>query len=883
MGKWQFFFIAILLLFEGSSSIHAQTKASVFDAPSDSLFSNVFWYHCQILESTDIGMLEEACEQEASKRCELNLAIARELKAIFDSQPYVNGLDPTMYAPHIEQLLILGKEAHEEGLYSIQMSVFQCIQFVYQYGLGEDGEKVIEIGDAGIEYYNNLTSKQQETIKTAIWMLSEFYYNNLLVRSYQEKYDLAKTYYEGALYWGEQAYRKSRNPKLNVIRYARPLLEIGENYAQLGKLDSAILYINKGIVEAKKQQHTQMLLALYSGKATTYLYKENYQKGLEAYLEMKDIAKEMDWHQGMLGALCGIVNVTEILRQYEKARAYKTEILELYRENSEIPLESRMDVLRKIRELLEYQEQWDSVIFYTKEHLEIAKSYEIPSEIFDAHIALHQSYVQTGDSINADLHYVESSKWINLINSNIIVGTGAFLDMADYALSRADYPTAIKYMKKALPLAQKVNNAVGVHNIFVGLCESYIKLNEMDSVAKYFDFAETTKSAFIAMHQDSLVFSLQEEYETKEKEQEIGRLNEKNKFTEQLNQLYIGSTLLVLIILLLVVYLYRKQKQTSKELQELQYTKDQLFSIIAHDLRTPFSVLIGVSENLSKHLEEQNLQELESSLLSIRDSSSNAYFLFEDLLGWTKTQTGQLLFAPKTISLQSSIKESLGLLRSMIEFKNIRIETKLAYNWVQADAYMLNTIFRNLITNAIKFLKINGTLEISSKQQGGFILIEIRDNGVGMDKKTLQNLLEKKGEKQGLGMLLCKEFVLKNGGEIGIESTLGQGTVAWFTLPIAYPKQENEPSSAIKNNVGIINIQHELPSFSLEEKQILQAALLELENLKIFYASEIYQVLETIEVKNNSNIKDWMIMIDKSVKTIDENLYLELLEQAKIK
>lgn len=882
MRTWKIFFIIIVLIFFGRFSINAQTKSSVFDAPSDSLFSNVFWYNCQTMQSTDLGMLEEACEKEASKRCLFNLAMARELKAIFDSQPFVNGLDPTMYAPYIEKLLILGKEAHEEGLYDIQMSVFQCIQFVYQYGLGEDGENVIKIGDAGIEYYNNLTKEQQETIKTAIWMLSEFYYNNLLIRSYQEEYDLAKTYYEGALYWGEQAYRKSKTPQLNVIRYARPLLEIGDNYAQLGQLDSAILYIDKGIVEAKKQQHAQMLLALYSSKATTYLYKENYQEGLEAYLEMKNIAKEMDWHQGMLGALCGIVNVTEMLRQHEKARAYKAEILELYRKNSEIPLESRMDVLRKITELLEYKGQWDSVIVYAQEHLEIAKSYEIPSEIFDAHIILHKSYAQIGDSTNADLHYAEASKWINLINPNIIVGTGTFLYMAKYALDKEDYPTAIKYMKKALPLAQKINNTVGVHNIFVGLCDSYIKLNEMDSVAKYFDLAETTKSAFIAVHQDSIVFSLQEKYETKEKEQEIVRLNEKNKFTEQLNLLYIGSTVLVLIILLLVIYLYRKQKQTSKELQELQYTKDQLFSIIAHDLRTPFSALIGVSENLSKHLEEQNLQELESSLLSIRDSSSNAYFLFEDLLGWTKAQTGQLLFAPKTISLESSIKESLGVLRSMIEFKNIRVETKLAYNWVRADAYMLNTIFRNLITNAIKFLNVNGMLEISSKQQGNFILIEIRDNGIGMDKKTLQNLLEKKGERQGLGMLLYKDFVLKNGGEIGIESTLGQGTVAWFTLPIAYPEQENKSSVAVEYNAGSIT-QYDLPSLSLEEKQTLQTVLSELVDLKIFYASEIYRVLEKIEVQNNKNIKDWMIMIDKSIKTIDENLYLQLLEQIKIK
>lgn len=314
-------------------------------------------------------------------------------------------------------------------------------------------------------------------------------------------------------------------------------------------------------------------------------------------------------------------------------------------------------------------------------------------------------------------------------------------------------------------------------------------------------------------------------------------------------------------------------------MQDLQQTKDQLFSIIAHDLRTPFNALVGFSKQLKTDVSNKKLSSINTSLTSIEQSSNNAYFLFEDLLGWTKSQTGQLNFNPQNLALDQNIQESLGILEGMIQFKNINVQIDLEENWVTADKYMLNTIFRNLLTNGLKFLKQDGKLKVISKNQGEFIRIEIQDNGVGMDKETLETILEyKEDRRKGLGMVLCKQFVAKIGGDIGIESTLGQGTMAWFTIPKAETPADYTQMASTKN--------HSNKSFDLtldqKTKEALIPILTELKKLEVFQLSEIYQLLDGIDTSNNSNLEKWSTALRQSATNVDEAAYQKILEIAQL-
>ena len=235
-------------------------------------------------------------------------------------------------------------------------------------------------------------------------------------------------------------------------------------------------------------------------------------------------------------------------------------------------------------------------------------------------------------------------------------------------------------------------------------------------------------------------------------------------------------------------------KVSEQKLKELNATKDKLFSIIAHDLRSPFNTILGYSEELIETSKENNSSDSEKFSSIINVSAKNTLTLLDNLLNWTNSQIGQSIFNPQRINLTSEIKEILEIIKPTAKIKNISINCVQSYDIeVFADANMLKTILRNLVCNAIKFTNINGEINLSAKQNQGEIEITVSDNGVGINKDVIDNLFkidsnftskgtqEEKGS--GLGLILCKEFVEKHGGKIWVESEKGKGSDFKFTLP----------------------------------------------------------------------------------------------------
>jgi ligand-binding sensor domain-containing protein/signal transduction histidine kinase len=236
-------------------------------------------------------------------------------------------------------------------------------------------------------------------------------------------------------------------------------------------------------------------------------------------------------------------------------------------------------------------------------------------------------------------------------------------------------------------------------------------------------------------------------------------------------------------------------KQQTDQLQELNSTKDKFFSIIAHDLRSPFQSLLGFSELLLEEMKETDKTEQKSYIRTIYDSTNHIYSLVENLLTWSLTQTNKITFVPEEIDVLSLMESVVALLQPNILQKNIIVEKvfksdKKGY----ADKNMVDMVIRNLIANAIKFTSESGKIHISLTDNKNELLIEIRDNGVGIsieDQKKLfridSNYTKKgtKGEKgTGLGLIICKEFIEKNNGKIWVESIRGEGSSFFFTIPV---------------------------------------------------------------------------------------------------
>ncbi len=240
-------------------------------------------------------------------------------------------------------------------------------------------------------------------------------------------------------------------------------------------------------------------------------------------------------------------------------------------------------------------------------------------------------------------------------------------------------------------------------------------------------------------------------------------------------------------------------QQDKLKLEELNVTKDKLFSIIAHDLRSPFNSILGLSELLIENQRDFKIAESEKYLGLINSSAQNTLVLLDNLLNWAKSQTGQINFNPQKIILSSIISEIIELSNSAAIAKEISlIQNKPDEIEVYADEDMLKTVLRNLISNAIKFTKPGGNIQVLAKREQSRVEITISDNGVGMNKKMIDKLFRIESNEStigtanekgsGLGLLLCKEFVEKLGGKIWVESEEGKGSDFKFTLPLVKQK-----------------------------------------------------------------------------------------------
>jgi len=237
-----------------------------------------------------------------------------------------------------------------------------------------------------------------------------------------------------------------------------------------------------------------------------------------------------------------------------------------------------------------------------------------------------------------------------------------------------------------------------------------------------------------------------------------------------------------------------KEKQDLK-IQKLLDDKNQFFSIISHDLRGPLGSSASLSELLVEDLEQYNLEEIREISEMLHQSNKNIYKLLENLLEWSKIQTGMITFNPKKIVLNTLIKENVELSENAALHKNITIlfESEDIVE-VNGDKNMLDTILRNLLSNAIKFTDKNGEIKVKVLKTNENTEISITDNGIGIPDDIKEKLFKitgkviQKGTENetgsGLGLLLCSEFVNMHQGEIWVESKQGKGSIFKFTLPL---------------------------------------------------------------------------------------------------
>ena len=378
-------------------------------------------------------------------------------------------------------------------------------------------------------------------------------------------------------------------------------------------------------------------------------------------------------------------------------------------------------------------------------------------------------------------------------------------------LRQKQYEKAIANLLPALEAAREVEALRELSRSYESLRDCYTELGDHQQALQYSNLL----LALSDMMQPERTDRRPSETDTKLRKEQIKNLKQESLLRAQQiqqqeeRQLYLYAFIaLAGIIILLVLYQYLMKRRTNRmleqtnatiqqqnlALQDLNATKDKFFSIISHDLKGPLNSLTSFSGLLINHTDSLSKDEIRMLAQDLDKSVKNLFALLENLLEWSRSQTGNIEFKPEVFDIATVMEDNKALLAAQAQTKKIEVAYKSeGTRIVNAHKNSVTTVVRNLLSNAIKFTPEGGSIWLTAEARQGQIQVAIADNGVGMSPEVVQKLFRidtkhstkgtanEKGT--GLGLILCKDFIEKNGGRLWVESEPGKGSVFVFTLP----------------------------------------------------------------------------------------------------
>jgi two-component system sensor histidine kinase/response regulator len=280
------------------------------------------------------------------------------------------------------------------------------------------------------------------------------------------------------------------------------------------------------------------------------------------------------------------------------------------------------------------------------------------------------------------------------------------------------------------------------------------------------------------------------ELEQKDNENEL--LQQEGRKQHQLILILAGTLALIFALLALSVYFYRQSIAKNGELKELHAVKDKLFSVVAHDLRSPLGALMSMLK-----LAKCNMLDAETQAQLLKDLSTrvdDTYSLLDNLLRWSKSQMQGMVPAPAYFDVQNETRTLMDNLQAVASAKQITLNNRIGNHKVFADHDLFAVVLRNLTTNAIKYTSEEGEVTLNSELSDNMLVISVKDTGTGMTQEV-QNSLFKLSETKskhgtcnetgtGLGLVLCADSVKANGGKIWFNSVQGEGSTFYFSVPV---------------------------------------------------------------------------------------------------
>ncbi|GAB1453459.1 hypothetical protein MASR2M47_35150 [Draconibacterium sp.] len=610
--------------------------------------------------------------------------------------------------------------------------------------------------------------------------------------------------------------------------------EAGANYLlsyfndRTGKLSDAIDNMQKAIKLYTEISDSSYLVACYNNLGVLYSYSTDQKTSLEYFIKAMNLAETLNETFALSEAYSNIGSFYEYLGEYGSALKYYTKALEIdLKINSGHNIALSYIAIGSINIKLQRLDN-------ARDNLK--KAQNLISLVTD-------NYRQTEFYINLAKYYLESNqldsakdqillaKKINNSHKYDRLSADILLLDGELLFKQKKYNECLLLYDAAFDIYNKLKIHDNFQDIYTNKATAYFQLRKHEKAYEMLQLAQQIKDEFNpneiakvlgefehseALKEEKAKLLLEQEIQIQKNRSEVILIRAK------LQGAIISIAFLVIIVGLVVYFYFEKRKHNShleenyktiqdqkamleenfidlknneNKLSQLNATKDKFFSIIAHDLKNPFNVLIGLSDLVKSDPEVRNSEDFEQIIDGIFQTAKSGYNLLENLLEWARSQTGDLEYKPALWVMNEIISLNIYLFKENAKAKNIQISVLNQTDYkVFADYNMVNFIVRNLLNNAIKFSFQNGKIEIDQQMKDNFYLFTVRDFGVGMNNETINGLFKiestnpkvgtanEKGT--GLGLIICKEFIEKNGGEIWVESQEQRGSIFHFRLPV---------------------------------------------------------------------------------------------------
>jgi signal transduction histidine kinase len=582
----------------------------------------------------------------------------------------------------------------------------------------------------------------------------------------------------------------------------------------LGYIDSdeAVNYAKQALLYAQKAKDQNNIADAYSNLGIAYEIKSDYAHALINLYEAHAIYENLKDPLKLISSYNNIGLLYIDLKNYKQGLVFYNKALQLShlsKKNRTVSL-----LLNNIGDVYLQKNEQNKALNYFYKALILNKKLKDNqgislnlTNIGICYINL-KNYEKGIETINQSiLNYDDSNNLYNTYNI-FELGRVHYLMTQEQSYKnhkKENIDKSISYLKNSLANFKKYKSLKDIQDTYYFLSKANKAKENYEVALDYFEKYSKIKDSIFSKDSEKKLANLEFQREIDLKDKQIEIQNLRIKSDSRKVYLLITVTSAVAILLALFLWLYISKRRNNQLLKEknalisnINSQKDKFYSIIAHDLRGPFNGFLGLTELMAEDLDMMSTDDIKFAAVNMRSSAKNLFNLLENLLEWSRMEQNLIPFIPKEHPLKSIISESILTLHDGAYKKGITINTDIdSSKIVFADKNMFQAILRNIVLNAIKFTSKNGVIDIYAKENLTDILITVKDTGIGMCPKIVEDLFKldvqnnrlgtEEEPSTGLGLILCKEFIEIHKGRICVESVEGKGSAFHISFPNKNP------------------------------------------------------------------------------------------------